>query len=91
MAGASSDTQRVSYVNANWNPDASGAFEVLIVTEDGERTSLPVPSDQMVALIALTQAAGVLLWDPRGRSLICANLVGEWIQQSWSAGDARQA
>ncbi|WP_375490919.1 hypothetical protein [uncultured Jatrophihabitans sp.] len=91
MAGASNETQRVRYVNANWSPGSSGdaGFDVLVVTEDGERTSLPVPADEMTALVALTQAAGVLLWDPVNRALICANLVGEWIKPSWSAGDDR--
>ncbi len=59
-------------------------FEMMIVTEDEVRHSLPVPNDQMAALVALTQAASVLLWDPEDNTLIAANLVGEWIPTSFS-------
>jgi hypothetical protein len=36
----------------------------------------------MTALVALTQANAVLLWDPANRTLIAANLVGTmpWTQ-----------
>lgn len=80
------------YVNANWSagqPD-DGAFEVMIVTEDERRHSLSVGATQMAVLVALTQARDVvMLWDPEGQTLIAANLVGEWIQSSWSAGGRR--
>ncbi|SEQ97300.1 hypothetical protein [Microlunatus flavus] len=40
----------------------------------------------MAALVALTQVPGVvLLYDPEGRTLIAANLLGEWIPPTWSA------
>ena len=93
MAGASEQTVRVRFVNANWAAGRPGeqAFELLVVTEDEERHSLPVPAEQMAALVALTQVPDVvLLYDPDGRTLIAANLVGSWIQSSWSAGDRRE-
>jgi hypothetical protein len=32
----------------------------------------------MTALMALTQADTILLWDPVNRTLIAANIVGTW-------------
>ena len=92
MAGASSETQRVRYVNANWTAGRTDdeAFEVMVVTEDEERHALPVGAAQLAVLVALTQAEDVvLLWDPEDQTLIAANLVGEWIQPTWSADDHR--
>ena len=89
MAGASTGTQRVVYVNANWTAGRgeAAAFELLVVTEDEGRHSLPVPAVQMAPLLALTQAPGVvLLWDPEGPTLIAANLLGEWVEPGWSSG-----
>jgi hypothetical protein len=41
MSGASEQTRRVTYLDANWTPGttagADGVFTLLIVTEDGER------------------------------------------------------
>ena len=92
MAGASESTQRVSYVNMNWEAGADGSdgiFACLIVTEDNERhVANPSPA-AVVSLIALTQASNVLLFDIENRTLIAANLVGEWLQDDWSAGDSR--
>ncbi|GAB2568962.1 hypothetical protein [Microlunatus antarcticus] len=88
MAGASTDTQRVVYVNANWTVGRHDgvAFELLVVTEDEARHTLQVPAVQMAPLLALTQAPGVvLLWDPAGPTLIAANLLGEWVDPAWSA------
>jgi len=63
----------VKIVNANWmaGPDGDhGRFEVMIVTED-DQTHVVAPSlASMTALIALTQAGTVLLWDPADRTLI---------------------
>lgn len=87
MSGASSQTRRVSYVNANWTAggqDRPASFELLIVTEDEVRYALPVPSEQMAALVALTQAGSVLLWDPEDQTLVAANLVGDWIPETFS-------
>jgi len=94
MAGASTKTQRVSYVNANWTAGRTDddAFELLVVTEDEQRHALPVGTAQLAVLVTLTQADDlVMLWDPEGRTLIAANLVGEWIPPTWSAGDQRDA
>ncbi len=66
-------------VNANWaaGPDGDhGRFEVMIVTEDDQRHVIAPSPAAMTALIALTQAGTVLLWDPADRTLIAANLVG---------------
>jgi hypothetical protein len=69
----------VKIVNANWRagPDGEpGWFEVMIMTEDDQRyVAAPSPA-ALTALIALTQAGTVLAWDPAGRTLIAANLVG---------------
>jgi hypothetical protein len=79
MPGASNQTRRVQVINANWaaGPDGDhGRFEIQIVTDDGQRhVATPSPAS-MTALIALTQADTVLAWDPAGRTLIAANLLG---------------
>ena len=88
VAGASDQTRRVRFVNANWTAgrDGSPAFELMVVTEDERRHTLQVPAVQMAPLLALTQVPDVvLLWDPAGPTLIAANLVGEWIRPTWSA------
>jgi hypothetical protein len=86
MPGASEQTRRVKIVNANWvaGPEGDhGRFEVMFVTEDDERhVAAPSPA-AMTALIALTQADTVLAWDPAGRTLIAANLVG---RMPWTEG-----
>ncbi|MBA8794105.1 hypothetical protein FHX74_001710 [Friedmanniella endophytica] len=88
MSGASDRTRRVSFVNGNWTPGTSPHFELLIVTEDEERHSQAVPVDQVAGVMALVQAAGVLLWDPEGPTLIAANVVGEWLPATFSTLDA---
>lgn len=94
MAGASADTERVQYLNVNWEAGGTGedgVFSVLVVTEDGERHSLSLSPAAATALIALTQASSVVLWDAKNRTLIAANLIGEWLQQDWSTGDTRHS
>lgn len=80
MPGASEQTRRVKIINANWvaGPDGDhGRFEIMIITEDDQRhVATPSPA-AMTALIALTQADTVLLWDPSGQTLIAANVVGK--------------
>lgn len=79
MPGASEHTRRVTTVNANWaaSPDGTpGRFEILFITDDGERHVAPVSAADMCALVALTQAPTTLLWDPAGDTLIAANLIG---------------
>ena len=46
-------------------------------------------AEEAAAVVALTQAGSMLLFDAESRTLIAANLVGEWIQSTWSAGDGR--
>jgi hypothetical protein len=79
MPGASKQTRRVKVLNANWGagPDGDdGRFEVMIVTEDDQRHTMAPSPAAITALIALTQANAVLLWDPADRTLIAANIVG---------------
>jgi hypothetical protein len=86
MPGASEQTRRVKIVNANWvaGPDGDhGRFEVLMVTEDDQRHVAAPSPEAMTALIALTQADTVLLWDPADRTLIAANIVGK---MPWTEG-----
>ena len=87
MPGASEQTRRVKTVSANWvaGPDGDhGRFEVLMVTEDDQRHVAAPSPEAMTALIALTQAGTVLAWDPAGRTLIAANLVGKmpWTERA---------
>ena len=86
MPGASEQTRRVKTVNANWKAGPAGdhgRFEVMIVTGDDQQHVVAPSSAAMTALIALTQADTVLLWDPAGRTLIAANLVG---RMPWTEG-----
>jgi hypothetical protein len=79
MPGASEQTRRVKILNANWvaGPDGDdGRFEVMIVTEDDQNYTMAPSPASITALIALTQANTVLLWDPANRTLIAANVVG---------------
>ena len=87
MPGASEQTRRVKIVNANWvagRDGDHGRFEVMMVTEDDQRHVAAPSPEAMVALIALTQADTVLLWDPADRTLIAANLVGKmpWTERA---------
>jgi hypothetical protein len=79
MPGASELTRRVTTVNANWSAGPGGAegrFEILLITDDGERHVAPASASEMCALIALSQAPTTLLWDPADDTLIAANIVG---------------
>jgi hypothetical protein len=85
VPGASENTRRVKTVSANWvsGPEGDdGRFEVMLVTENDERHVVAPSPASTLALVALTQADTVLLWDPEGRTLIAANLVG---QMPWTA------
>lgn len=79
-------SQRVKGVNANWvagQNGEDGLFEVMIVAEDDERHVIAPSPPATTALIALTQAETVLVWDPANRTLIAANLVGT---MPWTEG-----
>jgi len=54
----------------------------MLITEDDQRHFLSPSPVSTLALVALSQADTVLLWDPEGRTLIAANLVG---QMPWTA------
>lgn len=91
MPGASEQTRAVTTVNANWVAGAGGApgrFEIMLVTDDGDQHFASASSAEMCALIALTQAKAVLLWDPADRTLIAANLVGRmpWTDSVQASG-----
>jgi hypothetical protein len=79
VPGASAQTLPVKVLNANWTPDPNGGdgeFQILLITEDDERHVLPVSPTATTALLALTTADPVLMWDPTNQTLIAANLVG---------------
>lgn len=89
MPGASEQTRRVKILNANWSPgeqEGDGRFEILIITDDGERHVAPASPASMTALAALATANTVMAWDPQNRSLIVANIVGKmpWTDTSAS-------
>jgi hypothetical protein len=87
MPGASEQTRRVKIMNANWVPGQQGGdgrFEVMIVTEDDQRHVVQASPASMTALVALAAADTVLAWDPDGRTLIAANIVGE---MPWTTRD----
>jgi hypothetical protein len=82
MTGASEQTRRVTFMNANWvpGPDGNhGQFQIMFVTDDDHRHVVAPSPKTMTALIALSQAGTILHWDPQGQTLIAANIVGTWI------------
>ena len=79
-------TRQVTKVNANWKAGENGCdgqFEMLLITEDDERHVVAPSPQAMTALVALTRADTVLLWDPADQTLIVANIVGK---MPWSEG-----
>ncbi|RIX31087.1 hypothetical protein [Amnibacterium setariae] len=87
MTGASSATRRVTHLNANWTPASGGdgSFELLVVTEDERRHSVPTTAAGLTALASVLRDGVVLLWDPDGQVLSIGNLFGEWIPADWSS------
>jgi hypothetical protein len=84
MPGASEKTRQIKVVNANWTPGEDGQdgkFEVLFITDDDERHVVQPSPTAVSALLALTQAPTILLWDPDGPIVIAANVVG---RMPWS-------
>ena len=82
MPGASEQTSRVTVLNANWTAGGDGEdgrFEVMLVTADGQQHTFAPSPASMTALLALAKADAILLWDPAGRTLIAANIVGTWL------------
>ncbi len=87
LPGASEETQRVKILNANWIPDPDGGdgrFELMIVTEDDQHHTMPASPAAVSAVVALSQANTVLVWDPTNRTLIAANIVGT---MPWTTSD----
>ena len=67
MPGASEHTQQVKVLNANWTAAADGEdgrFDLMLVTQDGERHTISPSPAAVTALLALAQADTILLWDP---------------------------
>jgi hypothetical protein len=94
VPGASERTRRVETLNANWvaGPEGGdGRFELMLITEDGERYFLTPSPASTLALVALSQADTVLLWDPDGRTLIAANVVGRMTWTEEREGDKESA
>ena len=82
MPGASEHTQQVKVLNANWTAaedGEDGRFDLMLVTQDGERHTVSPSPAAMTALLALARADTILLWDPDNRTLIAANVVGTWL------------
>jgi hypothetical protein len=82
MPGASEQTSQIKVLNVNWTAAADGGdgtFEVMIVTADDQQHAVTISPTSLTALLAMTKAGAILLWDPAGRTLIAANIVGTWI------------
>jgi len=75
----------------------AGAFVDVAIEQradaDPERRDQAPSPAATAALIALTQADTVLLWDPADRTLIAANLVGRmpWTEADQPTGDGKQS
>jgi len=81
----------VKILNANWLPGTrgeDGQFEILIITEDDQRHTMPASAASMTAVVALARADTVMAWDPEDRRLIVANIIG---QMPWTVRDAGAA
>jgi len=79
MPGASERARRVTVLNANWvagGDGEDGLFQVMVVTEDGEKHVMSPSPASTAALIALARAHTLLVRDPADRTLIAANIVG---------------
>ncbi len=87
MSGASKQTVRIAYLNANWNPRVGDGsrFEVQVVTEDGDRHSFAISAAELSAIGSLLRTDLVLLFDPDSETVIIANLVGQWINRDWTS------
>lgn len=82
MPGASENTSQVKVINVNWaaGPDGGdGRFEFMIVTADDQQHTFNPGPAAVPSLLALVKTGAVLLWDPDGRTLIAANVVGTWL------------
>ena len=90
MSEADEDARRVKIVNAKWvagGDGTDGSFQLMIVTSDDRQYFVTPSPAAMSALIALTQATTVLVWDPSDRTLFAANLRGTmpWTAETGTA------
>ena len=79
MPGASAQSQWVKVLNANWQPDPDGGdgrFELLVITEDDQRHTVPASVAATAMITTLATADTTLVWDPTNQTLIVANIVG---------------
>src|SRR5258708_13654722 len=79
MPGASEHARKVKILNANWvagTDGGDGQFEVMTVTDDDRTDAVPVSPASITALIALTQAGTVLVWDRRPPDAGCSQRRG---------------
>lgn len=91
MPGASDQTRQVKILNANWvagQDGEDGHFKLMIVTDDDQQHFVAPGPAAVTALVSLTQAPTILLWDPNDRTLIAANIVG---RMPWTDGFERPA
>ncbi|HET8583346.1 MAG TPA: hypothetical protein VFL65_08835 [Jatrophihabitans sp.] len=66
-------------LNANWQPDPDGGdgrFELLVITEDDQRHTVPASVAATATITTLAIADTTLVWDPTNQTLIVANIVG---------------
>jgi len=76
----------VKVLKANWTPSPEGGdgrFELMIVSADDERHVIPASAGSVAAFAQLASSDTVLVWDPDGPTLICANVIGRmaWTRQ----------
>lgn len=79
MPGASAQSQWVKILDANWQPDPDGGdgrFELLVITEDDQRHTVPASVAATATITTLAIADTTLVWDPTNQTLIVANIVG---------------
>lgn len=84
MSGASSSTQPVAVVNANWEAGedgTDGTFGLMVVTEDQERHHVSPSPAATTALLAMCASGAPMMWDPEARTLIVGGLVGTWFDR----------
>jgi hypothetical protein len=85
VPGASEQTRQVKVLNANWaagQDGDDGRFEIMMVTEDDERHTIAPSPASVTALLALVRSDVILLWDPADRTLIAANIIGTWLEET---------
>lgn len=54
----------------------------MIVTEDGEHHTVAPSPASVTTLLDLARSDAILLWDPANRTLIAANIIGTWLEET---------